>query len=222
MINRVKELHEEFEELSIDQITILNDDATKKNQHLARHLGIADQLAGDAIQDFKNQKKTYQSAKMEMKTFEDHDETGDVVDGTIMALRKENSQKAKIMQNLVISYREIEDELDRIKENDNSRAVKKELEELQECEGPMYFAKLKAEHEGLLNEIDICTEKKKIASMAEKVYKELGHQIIQDIKTGGLRKKTTKNLLTQKSLVAPEIILEDIISKPSSTVLFRS
>jgi len=222
MINRVKELHEEFEELSIDQITILNDDATKKNQHLARHLGIADQLAGDAIQDFKNQKKTYQSAKMEMKTFEDHDETGDVVDGTIMALRKENSQKAKIMQNLVISYREIEDELDRIKENDNSRAVKKELEELQECEGPMYFAKLKAEHEGLLNEIEICTEKKKIASMAEKVYKELGHQIIQDIKTGGLRKKTTKNLLTQKSLVAPEIILEDIISKPSSTVLFRS
>ena len=86
----------------------------------------------------------------------------------------------------------------------------------------MHFAKLKAEHAGIVKEIEICKEKKKIASMAEKVYKELGHQIVKDIRTGGLRKKTTKHLLTQKSLVAPEIILEDIISKPSSTVLFRS
>ncbi|CAG5099571.1 Oidioi.mRNA.OKI2018_I69.XSR.g16585.t1.cds [Oikopleura dioica] len=109
-----------------------------------------------------------------------------------------------------------------MKENDDSKAVRKELQELEECEGPKFFQQLKDEKAQMLREIEICKEKKKIAGMAAKVYRELGQQIVRDVRTGGLRKKTTKNLLTQKSLVAPEIILEDIISKPSSTVLFRS
>lgn len=223
MITRVKELHKEFEELSYNQLEILTEDATKKNQRLAKDLAITDTLANESISSYKRLKENHRQATFKLKTFEDVDQDGEVKSGTIAALLRDNSRKAKTIQNLVVAFRELEDELERTEHRiDDLGEISSKFQNIQGIDNVPKIHEKRKNITTLQREIEVQKHLTVHKENENEVITRLSSQIIEDLRTGGLRKRTTKELLDQKSLINEEIIIEELIDQQISSASFNN
>jgi len=108
MIRRVKQLTTEFKKLSNAQVSETSKQAIRTNQTLWEGLNRLDAYARRAIDNNKVKKCQLQQATLEAKVMEHIEESADLVTGTLPTFRKENARKAQIIQELVVTYRDIE------------------------------------------------------------------------------------------------------------------
>jgi len=204
MVARVKQLTGDFHQLSAAQVSKISEGAIRKNLVLKESLSQSDRVAHESIARNRQFETTLNRVVLNSKAYENTNHES-VATGTIAAFRRENAQRTKMLQDLVLEYRATEDKIHALRARSEDLVnIEEEMDEIESSAQVKHqeaaIASLLSQKDSLCSKCDAIEQKRIHTEFESDKLFELAKRVLRDLQNGGLTRLTTKLLLDLNSL----------------------